>query len=400
MGLVALMDQYLSGIVKTTVIPNICDEYFSGITTEEATAQFSWWEAIYLIPTFFIFLLNGLNDIIGRKLSVLILILIMGFSSLAIVFLTPSFHLFMLFYAIVTFATVSNMWSIPISEESSSEKRAKLVSVVYIIGLLPVQAFLPSFLINTLGLGWKWSYGVMFIFMIPLIVLWFFMKETRRYEIIRQEQKKGLKKRHLFGIGTIDRKDIRYIAISAFIWGCWLTTSFLFYMAGHYFMDIHGFSTGEWSIILFVVLIFTIIGGLFGGWLMDKMGRNLVLGVGCVGLAVSLGCLGFLSRNILPFAVPLTGFFISFVYSWIVVYVPEIFPTERRGSCMGWTTTTARVSYVVGPITTAILLQTFPKMDWFWVGAGLIMLLPLAIIIFFKPHETRTEELEIIEEKR
>ncbi len=126
MGLVALMDQYLSAIVKTTVIPNICEEYFSDITKAEAVAQFEWWEALYLIPTFFIFLLNGLNDIIGRKLSILILILLMGFSSLAIVFFTPSFHLFMLFYAIVTFTTVSNMWSIPISEESPSEKRAKL----------------------------------------------------------------------------------------------------------------------------------------------------------------------------------------------------------------------------------------------------------------------------------
>jgi MFS family permease len=67
---------------------------------------------------------------------------------------------------------------------------------------------------------------------------------------------------------------------------------------------------------------------------------------------------------------------------------------------MGWTTTVARASYVIGPITTAVLLQTFPKMDWFWIVAGLIILLPLLIVIFFKPHETRIEELEIIEEKR
>jgi|GEM_PF-417877 len=400
MGLVALMDQYLSAVVKTTVISNIIDEYFSDISKAEAVVQFGWWEALYLIPTFFIFLLNGLNDIIGRKLSILILILMMGFSSLAIVFFTPSFHLFMLFYSIVTFTTVSNMWSIPISEESPSEKRAKLVSVVYIIGLLPLQAFLPNFLIKTLGVGWKWSYGIMFIFMLPVIILWFFMKETKRYEIIKEEKKNGTKKRHFYGIGTINRKDMKYILISAFIWGCWLTTSFLFYMAGYYFMDIHGFSSGEWSIILFTVLIFTIIGGLIGGWFLDKFGRNSVLSFGCIGLAIFLGCLGFLPRSILPFILPFTGFFISFVYTWIVVFIPEIFPTERRGSCMGWTTTIARVSYIIGPITTAIFLQTFPKMDWFWIGAGLIILLPLVIIIFFKPHETRIEELEMIEVKR
>ena len=90
MGLVAVMDQYISTI-KTTAIPYIIEEY--GITA----SQFSWNEAVYLIATFFIFLLNGLNDIIGRKLSILILILLMGLSSLGVVFFTPSLPLFMIF---------------------------------------------------------------------------------------------------------------------------------------------------------------------------------------------------------------------------------------------------------------------------------------------------------------
>ena len=41
-----------------------------------------------------------------------------------------------------------------------------------------------------------------------------------------------------------------------------------------------------------------------------------------------------------------------------------------------------------------------PKKDWFWVAAGLIMLMPTAIIALFKPYETRVKELEEIEEKR
>jgi MFS family permease len=157
MGLVAIMDQYLSS-VKMTALPYICGTY------NISTADFEWWEGLYLIPTFFIFLLNGLNDIIGRKLSILILILMMGFSSIAIVFYTSTFHLFMFIYAIMTFTTVSNMWSIPISEESTAQKRAKQVALVYVIGLIPLQAIFPPFLINTLGLDWKWMYGVMFIY--------------------------------------------------------------------------------------------------------------------------------------------------------------------------------------------------------------------------------------------
>ena len=213
MGLVAMMDQYLS-TVKTTAIPYLLEEY--GITA----ARFSWLEALYLISSFFIFALNGLNDIIGRKRAMLVLILMMGLSALGIVLWTPSLHLFMVFYAVVMFTTVSNMWSISISEESVAEKRAKNVAIVYVIGLIPLQALLPPLLIDTLGLDWKWMYGVMFLFMIPVLVMWFFMKETDRYETIRERAARGHAQAAFLGLGVIDRRDVRYIIISASVWFC------------------------------------------------------------------------------------------------------------------------------------------------------------------------------------
>ena len=148
MGLVAIMDQYIAA-VKTTAVPYIVEEF--GVAAEE----FSFWEGIYLSFTFLIFLLNGLIDMIGRKWAIFVLIVIMGVTSLGIVFLAPTFHLFMVMYTLATFATVSNIWTIPVSEESPAEKRAKNVSIAYIIGLLPLQAILPPILIDTLGLDWK-----------------------------------------------------------------------------------------------------------------------------------------------------------------------------------------------------------------------------------------------------
>ena len=196
MGLVAVMDQYLSTI-KTTAMPYILQEY------NLEPSQFSFLEAAYLAFTFLIFLLNGLTDIIGRKLSILVLILIMGLSSLGILLFTPSIHWFMVMYTLAIFATVSNMWTIPISEESPAQKRAKYVSIVYIIGLIPLQALFPPLLMNTFHLSWKWMYGVMFLFMIPLLVLWFYMHETTRFQAIRQERLEGTRKNHFFGLGAI-----------------------------------------------------------------------------------------------------------------------------------------------------------------------------------------------------
>jgi MFS family permease len=96
----------------------------------------------------------------------------------------------------------------------------------------------------------------------------------------------------------------------------------------------------------------------------------------------------------------IAGFFFGFSYIWIIVYIPEIFPTERRGSCMGWTTAVARASYVVGPSLAAIMLTVSPGMELFWLVGGLLMIIPIVLVILFHPYETKTKELEEIEVKR
>jgi MFS family permease len=393
MGLVAIMDQYLS-MVKTTAIPYILEEYAI------PASRFAWLESIYLISSFAIFAINGLNDIIGRKLSVLVLTLLMGLSALAIVLFTPGIHLFMVFYALVTLGTVSNMWSIPVSEESAAERRAKNVSIVYVIGLIPLQAILPPLLLNTLGLDWKWMYGIMSLFMIPVIVLWLFMKETRRYDTVRAERRDGTRKRHILGLGVINRSDMRYIALSATIWFCWLVFSILYFWAGYYFMTVKGYPLSQWSLVLLATLIFAILGGLAGGWMQDRVGRTRALILGCVGLALFVVLMGFAKGFWLPVVTVISGFFTSLAYTWVIVYVPEIFPTERRGTCMGWATTVARVSYVAGPALAAVMLKAFPTMEWFWVITGLIMLIPIGIILVANPYETKVRHLEEIETLR
>jgi MFS family permease len=393
MGLVAMMDQYLS-TVKTTALPYILQEY------DLKAENFSWLESLFLASTFLIFLLNGLNDLIGRRFSILVLLLMMGLSSLGLVLFTPSLTLFMVFYSIVTFTTVSNMWTIPISEEAPDVRRARLVSIVYVIGLLPLQALLPPLLLNVFGLDWKWMYGIMFILMLPVLVLWLFMHETRRYQVIQQERRQGLRKSHIYGPGVISRSDVRYIAISAGVWICWLINSFIHYWAGYYFMIIKGYSLSQWSMVLLASLLMAMLGGITGGWIMDHTGRRTALVIGCLGLTLTMSMLGFASGPLLPLTAALTGFFISFAYSWIVVYIPEIFPTERRGSCMGWTTTIARIAYVVGPAFAAILLKAFPTMQGYWLIGSLVMLVPILIIFLTKPSETRVKSLEVIEVER
>jgi MFS family permease len=392
MAMVAIMDSYLS-FIETTAIPYILEEYSISDT------HYSWWKSIYFIPTLLVFLLNGLNDIIGRKKTILILIFTFGLSSFGIVFFTPSFHMFMLFLAIITFATVSNIWVIPISEEAPAERRAKLASIAYFISLIPLQAIIPP-LLDRMNLSWKWMYGFVFFLMIPVLIMWVFMKETKRFEIIKEERKQTRKKRRYFSFGDINRQDLKYILFSSIIWMSGLIVSMLLVWAGHYFRDIHGYSLDQWSLILLGGLTFMMIGTLFGGWTMDKLGRKTGLLIGSIGLGFFLMLIGILPLSVSPIAMVISGFFMGFSYVWIITYVPEIFPTERRGICMGLTTSIARVSYVVGPALAAILLTISPTMELFWIVAGIISIIPIAFIILFHPYETKQKELEIIETAR
>ena len=391
MTIIALMDWYISTI-KMTALPSILKEY------NLTPAQFSWTESLFLIPTFLVFLLNGLNDIIGRKWSVLILMLLMGTSCICIVYFTPSFLMFMAFYAVAMLTTVSNMWAIPIGEEAKAANRGKMVGLVYTLGMIPLSALLPSLLVDKLGLDWRWMYGVMFFMMMIGIILWFFMKETARYEQIKAERTAGTRKEHVFGVGVITKGDIKYIAIGALMWICWLLDQFLFFWAGHYFMNIKGLTLQQWTYgVLLLAMLGTIAGGFAGGWLLDKIGRKLTWVIGCLGMAVSMAPIGFLPDSLVRIAVISGGFFMGFSYAWIVVFIPEIFPTDRRGSCLGWTTTITRISYVLGPVVAAVLLTLSPTMEWFWVVTGAIMIIPAVSLLLIKPYETKNKELEEIE---
>jgi MFS family permease len=391
-AMVALMDQYLS-FIETTSIPYVLKEY------SVTDVEYSWWKTIYFIPTVFVFLLSGLNDIIGRKKTMLILILLLGLASLGIVYVTPSFHMFMFFFAIITFAAVSNLWTIPINEEVPAERRAKMVSIVYVISLIPLQAIIPP-LLNRFGLSWKWMYGVMFLFMIPVLVMWVFMKETKRFDIIKVERELGLRKYHYFGFGVIDRRDLKYIVFSAIIWMCGLIVSMLLVWAGHFFRDIHGFTLDQWSMILFFGLLFMMAGAVIGGLAMDRIGRKNVLIISSIGLGFFMSLIGIVPLMISFIVMIVSAFFIGFSYTWVIVYIPEIFPTERRGACMGWTTSLARISYIVGPALAAILLMISPTMELFWIVAGIISVIPIVLVLFFHPYETKRQELETIESKR
>jgi len=155
-------------------------------------------------------------------------------------------------------------------------------------------------------------YGASFVMMLPVLVLWLFMKETQRFTIIQEERRSGKRKRHFYGLGVINKQDMRYIAIASSIWLCWLVYSILYFWAGYYFMTVKGYSLNQWSLTLLGTLIMAIIGGITSGAIMDRVGRKPAFVVGCICLSLVLLVLGFASGWLLRVAAIVTGYFTSF----------------------------------------------------------------------------------------
>ena len=127
------------------------------------------------------------------------------------------------------------------------------------------------------------------------------------------------------------------------------------------------------------------------------MDNTYVLIIGSLGSVVSLVILEFTT---MAAAYQAAYFFMAMVLAWIYVYLAEIFPTEVRATSIGVCVTGARFGYVVGPlIASAMLAIGGITMQWFWLVAGLIMLIPL-LALAFKPLETKQKTLEEIEVER
>ena len=388
MGLVGLLDQYLSQ-VEGPLIPFILEDF--GITAVE----FAIWQGIYGIIAFFVFFIAWLSDAYGRRKGILILMLVLGVPTLLVVFTTEgNFHWFMILYSIIILGTISNLWEIPIAEEAPPKKRGLYGSIAFMIGLIPLFAFVAGPIATSIG--WRWAYGIMFFFMLGLCVMWYFMKEPQRWEIAHKERgSKYLKIQD--ALKTLNKQDWIYILMSTLVYSMW-TISFILARSwgGYYYMNIKGLSEPQFRSILTIGALLTMVGAILSGILMDKLGRNGTMIIGCIGSVIGFMGLGLTAQPIFFWCIYL---FMPMILGWIMVYFAEIFPTKIRSTAVGISATAMRVSYVVGPLIAALLLLTYPTMEGFWIFAGIFMIVPLASLLI-KPYETKGKILEIVQEER
>ncbi len=392
MGLVSQLDSWLS-LIEATAIPEILNEFWPSATNEVARSEFAFLQGFFGIIVFAVFFIGWFGDAYGRKKGIQILVLTMGIPAILIVFLSINVYAFLILYSLVIMGTTSNLWEIPVAEESPANKRGLYGSLAFLIGVIPLYAILGNRIIY--AYDWRWGYGIMFVLMVVILLMTFKMKETQRWidSSADREKRLGI----MEALRKIDKKDWRYIILATVVYLVW-TISFKMATSwgGEYFQTVQGLTPEAWTSVLTVAGLLLPVSALISGILLDKVGRNVVLVMGSLGSVISLVGLGLTGLSYFYWG---AFFFMAAVLAWIYVYLAEIFPTEIRTTSVGVCVTGARFGYVVGPLISGALLAMFPVMDGFWIIAGLLMIVPLFTLLA-KPLETKGKELEVIKEER
>jgi MFS family permease len=189
-----------------------------------------------------------------------------------------------------------------------------------------------------------------------------------------------------------DWKKIGIMAIIYFFWGMCFKLNALW--GGDYFKTVRGYSDDQWSSLLTICGLSTIVGALTAGILMEKIGRNKTF---IIGSGVSI--IGYILLGVTGIAAffPIVYFFMTIVLAWIFVYMTEIFPTKSRGTASGIVVVFARLAYVLGPLLAGYLLATDPQMTQYWIVCGIMMIFALATLLITRPAETIGKSFQELE---
>ena len=168
-----------------------------------------------------------------------------------------------------------------------------------------------------------------------------------------------------------------------------------------------GFGTASVAILVTMgVGIVNVLMTVVSIWLIDKVGRRVLLQVGLAGMVISLGALGFafsmasLSGALKWIAVgSLTLYIASFAVSmgpiaWLII--AEIFPLKIRGRAMSLTTMCNWLFNFIVAMTFLTLINKLGKAGTFWLYA--VLGIAGWLFCYFLVPETKGHKLEDIEE--
>ena len=156
--------------------------------------------------------------------------------------------------------------------------------------------------------------------------------------------------------------------------------------------DLH-FDKGMAGTIASITLLATAIGGLFFGFLADRIGRtrSMMLSILCYSVGTALCGFSETIGQLLVFRFIL-GLGVGGEWSAGAALITESWPAEHRGKVMAWVQSAFAAGYTLAALIAALVL---PLLGWRWVFA--VGLIPVVFAFWVRRH---TEESEIWKQQK
>jgi sugar porter (SP) family MFS transporter len=315
-----------------------------------------------------------------------------------------------------------------VSEIAPADKRGRLVALYQfniVLGIL--IAFLSNYLLSNIGEhAWRWMIGVEAFPAFVYTILIFTVPKSPRWLISKNRNAEAIKVLEIINPGgdaeklmqnirveneshttgeNIFMKKYRFPLMLAFLIAMFNQFSginaFLYYAPRIFEEAGLGESTALLSSIGIGVtnLIFT----LLGVFLIDRLGRKVLMYIGSIGYIISLSLVSMaFFLNWEGLAVPL--FLFLFIASHAIgqgaiiwVYISEIFPNHLRASGQSFGTSTHWILAAIIPSLVPFLFSTIGAGVVFMIFA-IMMVFQLLFVIFMMP-ETKGLSLEELSKK-
>ena len=124
------------------------------------------------------------------------------------------------------------------------------------------------------------------------------------------------------------------------------------------------------------------------GYLADTIGRKPTIWLYYQGALVLSLCFFLLvrERNAVLIMAAATGFFTSGQFAWMTIYLPELFPTQVRGTAMSLVFDSSRTLAGIGPLLAGWMISFFGGIGMAAAVMSLIYVVGLIVTPFAGPE--------------
>jgi len=363
-------------------------------------------------------LISGiLADYIGRKRMLMLTILcyaaFTGLSALA-----PSYGSLLVF-RFLTGLGLGGEWgpgAALVGELWPPAQRGRVVAALQsVFGVGSVLAAVLWLVVGPLGEGaWRYMFvvGVLPALLVLYIrrgledpALWLAARQRRRAALERAAAGQALSAEeqhlvrftlaHLFAAPELRRRLVLLFLMSlTTIVGYWAVSTWIPQYAGEVAARA-GRDAQQWGAMAGMVsMLGSIVGYLTMGYLFDAWGRKPTIAL-YYAASLPAALIFFLAvRDPVPLlaAAAVNGFFVTGQFTWMAVYLPELFPTAVRASAMSFIFNGARYIAAFGPLCAGWVAESLGGISVAAASISLIYLLGLAVTPFAGP-ETKGQPL-------